>query len=91
MPQRIQRKRTTGWKMPDGAIYVGRPTMWGNRFHVGLPANPTAEDCVRRFRAEQVEEYDEHNLSFLRGKDLACWCALDQPCHADVLLELANK
>jgi len=28
--------------------------------------------------------------SALRGKNLACWCALDQPCHADVLLELAN-
>lgn len=26
----------------------------------------------------------------LRGKNLACWCPLDQPCHADVLLELAN-
>lgn len=26
----------------------------------------------------------------LRGKNLACWCALDAPCHADVLLELAN-
>lgn len=26
----------------------------------------------------------------LRGRDLACWCPLDQPCHADVLLELAN-
>ena len=28
--------------------------------------------------------------AFLRGKDLACWCPLDQSCHADVLLELAN-
>ena len=27
----------------------------------------------------------------LRGKNLACWCKLDQPCHADVLLELANR
>ena len=27
----------------------------------------------------------------LRGKNLACFCPLDQPCHADVLLELANK
>lgn len=27
----------------------------------------------------------------LRGKNLACWCPLDQPCHADVLLELANR
>lgn len=26
----------------------------------------------------------------LRGKNLACWCRLDQPCHADVLLEIAN-
>jgi hypothetical protein len=30
MPKRIQRKRTKGWKMPDGAVYVGRPTIWGN-------------------------------------------------------------
>lgn len=27
----------------------------------------------------------------LGGRDLACWCPLDQPCHADVLLELANR
>jgi hypothetical protein len=31
------------------------------------------------------------HLTDLRGKNLACWCPLDQPCHADVLLELANK
>lgn len=31
------------------------------------------------------------SISKLRGKNLACWCPLDQPCHADVLLELANK
>jgi hypothetical protein len=27
---------------------------------------------------------------FLAGHDLACWCPLDQPCHADVLLAIAN-
>ena len=32
MPKRIQRKRTKGWKMPDGAVYVGRPTKFGNPF-----------------------------------------------------------
>ena len=26
----------------------------------------------------------------LAGRDLACWCPLDEPCHADVLLEIAN-
>jgi hypothetical protein len=31
------------------------------------------------------------DLGRLRGKHLACWCALDKPCHADVLLELANR
>ena len=31
------------------------------------------------------------NLPELRGKNLACWCALDKPCHADVLLEIANN
>jgi len=30
------------------------------------------------------------DLDELRGRDLACWCPLDQPCHADVLLEIAN-
>jgi len=34
-PKRIQRKRTRGWRMPDGAIYVGRPSKWGNPFRVG--------------------------------------------------------
>lgn len=54
-------------------------------------------------RAEAVELYADWidnyslvhpappvDLSALRGKNLACWCPLDQPCHADVLLELAN-
>lgn len=31
-PLRIQRKRTKGWRMPDGAVYCGRPTIWGNPF-----------------------------------------------------------
>lgn len=31
-PKRIQRQRTKGWRMPDGAVYVGRPTKWGNPF-----------------------------------------------------------
>ncbi len=34
-PLRIQRMRAKGWRMPDGAIYVGRPSMWGNPFRVG--------------------------------------------------------
>lgn len=33
MPKRIQRRRTKGWRMPEGAVYVGRPTKWGNPFN----------------------------------------------------------
>lgn len=35
VPERIQRKRTAGYRMPEGAIYVGRPTRWGNVFWPG--------------------------------------------------------
>lgn len=96
-PQRIQRRRTAGWKMPENAIYVGRPSHHGNKYRVGLDGD--AAECVRKFRADW-----EYGLSHplgrlllvktlrdLSGKDLACWCPLDQPCHADVLLELANR
>jgi hypothetical protein len=37
-----------------------------------------------------VEAGAPPNPTELRGKNLACWCKPDQPCHADVLLELAN-
>ena len=96
MPKRIQRKRTKGWKMPEGAVYVGRPTKWGNPYTVqgaraagyyGTDAELAAM-CAAEYRAQAIGclPIDE-----LRGKDLACWCPLDQPCHADVLLELANS
>ena len=35
-PIRIQRKRIKGWAMPKDAVYVGRPTKWGNPFKVGM-------------------------------------------------------
>lgn len=98
MPKRIQRRRTKGWKMPEGAVYVGRPTKWGNPFRVGggFPKYPlTAEAAVTYFLSHL--EHGCFRVSIaevireLRGKDLACWCPLDKPCHADVLLELANK
>ena len=95
MPKRIQRKRTKGWKMPPNAVYVGRPTKWGNPCTVGEPhpydsadGEPlTAQECVDIYRCLY---FSPKALEELRGKDLACWCRLDQPCHADVLLELAN-
>jgi len=31
------------------------------------------------------------NISELKGKNLACWCGLDEPCHGDILLKIVNK
>lgn len=92
MAKRIQRKRGKGWRMPAGAIYVGRPTKWGNPY---IPDEPSerqeAVDLFREWWLQLAERGYGHDISELRGKDLACWCPLDQPCHADVLLKLANS
>jgi len=87
--------------MPSNTIYVGRPAFFGNEFvqedkwKEGLVAVPTAEDAVNYYKM-MCDEGGEDCLFVatikmkLKGKNLACWCALDQPCHADVLLEIAN-
>ena len=89
-PKRIQRQRTRGWKMPPNTVYVGRPTKWGNPHHVSK--YQTREACIDAYR-RLVTSYPIFRfwMPELRGKDLACWCPLDQPCHADVLLEVANS
>lgn len=103
-PIRIQRKRTKGWRVPKGAIYVGRPTRWGNPYRAGATVLGRSirdpHEIVVRDAAHAVSLYRNDFLHHqqrsadlvaeLRGHDLVCWCPLDQPCHADVLLELAN-
>lgn len=84
--------------MPKGVVYVGRPTEWGNPYRPGDPdpmligATIDAKAAVRMFRwaCEANELWVAHVRAELRGQDLACWCKLDAPCHADVLLEIAN-
>jgi hypothetical protein len=104
VPERIQLSRAKGWRMPENTVKVDRTTPWGNPFVVGK--HGTAARCVELFRfllggyicmsvdpAAQIA-YREHASSHrheLRGKNLACWCRSGAPCHADVLLELANQ
>jgi hypothetical protein len=59
----------------------------------GYTAVPTVEDAIACYREylEASPDLKEKAKRNLRGKDLVCWCALDQPCHADVLLNVANK
>lgn len=71
-------KADVGWTItyPDGRNYGH---FWGKR--------EAAEHAVKLFRERTAPTLD---LTWLAGRDLACWCPPDQPCHADVLLELAN-
>lgn len=88
---RVYSRRKGAETPPDGAVYVGRPTEFGNPFVVGRDG--TQGGCVDLYR-KWVNDPQRSNLraqirSQLRGKDLVCWCA-PEPCHADVLLEIAN-
>ncbi|WP_440640244.1 DUF4326 domain-containing protein [Bradyrhizobium sp. PUT101] len=104
IPQRIQRQRTKGSRMPPNTVSVTRPGKWGNPFVCG-PAfesemvkipEVTPADAVALYRTYLERSLADHAstraaLAELRGKNLACWCKPGAPCHADVLLELANR
>lgn len=112
MPRRIQMSRQRPWRAdnPD-AVIVARPSRWGNPFRVGRQSEEnaafgrlTAQQAVDLFALHIGPmgnyEYDTETLDRVRrelaGRDLACWCPLEDadgsrvPCHADVLLVLAN-
>lgn len=102
VPQRIQRKRERGWRMPPGAVYVGRSSRWGNPWIAGINRDDFGGPDFALTREEAIGLYRQMWTTFprriiaadlapLRGRDLACWCPLTRPCHADVLLELANE
>lgn len=92
MPQRIQRKRTKGWRLPANTKCVSRPGPWGNPFRV-LIESVNAEAAVAEY--EKYVARDPHLRSLirrdLRGFNLACFCKEGEPCHADVLLRIANE
>ena len=93
MPSRIQRKRTKGWKMPPDSVFVGRPTKWGNPYPCTSKDFAGHNHAVVLFKKSIAS--DPQKLAEikggLKGKNLACWCPPHLPCHADVLLDIANE
>lgn len=89
-PVRVQLSRKAGWRMPPNTINVARPGRWGNRFSV---AEFGRERAVLNHRLELQGKLAiaAVDLSPLRGMNVACWCGLDEACHGDTYLELANK
>ena len=97
-PIRVQRSRARGWRLPENTVCVDRSTSWGNPFKVGALVDfrvldaPAAVALYRKAIAEgdPALRFRSTDLWKLKGKNLACFCGLDQVCHADVLIELAN-
>ena len=91
--------------MPENTVYVGRPSGWGNPFVVGK--HGTRAQCAKLHQhllsgylctstgnIQEQREYIDHlsaHIDELKGKNLACWCGLDSPCHADLLLEAVQE
>lgn len=87
------------------AVMVSRPTRWGNPCRVGMFKGYSLADAVRDYerwigREPSVRSFDhafgkppscEEIRRELAGKNLACWCPLEGPCHRNVLLRIANQ
>lgn len=85
---RVLNKRTDG--VPAGAVYVGRPSPFGNPFPMRAESD---RDAVCNFYEAWLQKNPaliERAKRELRGKDLVCWCA-PLRCHADTLLRIANE
>lgn len=89
-PVRVQLRRTRGWRMPPNTVKVDRTTPFGNPF-----THPTR--AVEDFRAwingpsTEARRVRALGLEQLPGRNLACWCGIDRPCHVDVWLEVVNE
>lgn len=100
-PKRHQLSRRKGYRKPDGVVSVSRPGKFGNPFKTADEFRQALDlylnGYIDFFSALTNDyQYDRiidiaENLEQLRGKDLACWCGPDKPCHADVLIEFANR
>lgn len=104
MPKRIQLRRTKGWRMPEGALNCARPGSLGNPFVHDDPAvavqafddwldgKPVTGRGLRYADDHSVGRRIDMRSRIFRagGQDCACWCKLDAPCHADVILRRAN-
>lgn len=97
-PIRVQQHRVKGWQKPPNTVSVtrGPRRKWGNPFK--RPEDPAFAVLQFSFWVDGLEHFPNYPRpptrdeirAALRGKNLMCFCPLDQPCHADVLLEIAN-
>lgn len=89
-PKVLNLHHLPGKQIPDGAVYVGRPSRWGNP--IRLRFGVTREGVIREYREWLSDNPGliSNARQELRGRDLVCFCA-PLACHADVLLMVANE
>lgn len=88
------------WRVKVRGSFHDGADAWAGAWdqEINYPYHRTKEEAARRavdcYEAALLEgrllRFSAEDVSSLRGSNLACWCALDLPCHADVLLRLAN-
>lgn len=92
MPK-VYTRRRWGTKPPahSNPVYVGRPTVWGNPFKVEDHGQEGAVEKFREWIYKPQQQWLRRKIKEeLRGHDLICWCA-PEPCHADIIMEIANS
>lgn len=75
--------------IPEGAVYIGRPSPYSNPFIIGKDG--TREEIIEKYRRwiNQRPYFIAQVMIDLKGKDLICYCS-PEACHGDVLLKIAN-
>ena len=75
--------------VPPGAVYIGRPSIWGNPFVIGKDG--TRDEVIAKYEAYIRSRPDLlAQLPSLAGRSVSCWC-WPLRCHGDVLVRMANE
>ena len=80
LPDRVQRSRRKGARLPPNTLCCTRPAKWSNPY-------TTLEEFAARLDEHLVGDLPE----LLAYDHLACWCSLDKECHVDVILDRLRK
>ena len=98
-PVRLQLSRRAGFDLQAAsrktnglpAVVVARPSVWGNPYRARTPAERKVAVAKCAAYIDGQPELRARARAELNGKNLACWCPLDGPCHADIWLKIANR
>lgn len=100
---RVQRSRKKGSRQPEGTLYCGRGTAWGNPAYIGsrlfidglgfisIETNKDAVAVFRIYARQQLRLFPEWLEPLRKAKHVSCFCKLGEVCHVEVLLEMMEE